>query len=291
MRAVAWFEERRPAMSLEEFRLLREVVYERCGIHLREELQFVLERRLWPRVSALGLRDFGEYHRFLKYDPAGGDELDGAIEALTTHETYFFREPEQLEAFSQELLPALRQRNAASRRLRLWSAGCSTGEEAYTLSMLIERSGLFAEWEVEIYATDISRRVLAAARVAEYGASALRATPPELRAAHFEALGDERYRVRPKVRARVSFGQLNLLDAERARLLPRCDAVFCRNVLIYLDVPARRRVVQVFHERLVEGGYLLLGHSENLLSVSTDFELVHLERDLVYRRPPWRRAP
>src|SRR5688572_14025964 len=134
-------------MAVEEFRLLRDLVYEHCGILVRDEMKFVMERRLWPRLEALGLSDFGAYHRYLRHDLHRGTELESAIEALTTNETYFFREPLQLRAFNEELLPLLQKRNGRSRRLRVWSAGCSTGEEAYTLAMLLDHSGLFVGWD------------------------------------------------------------------------------------------------------------------------------------------------
>ncbi len=279
------FDDSRPEMSPEEFRLLRDHVYAHCGILVHEEMKFVMERRLWPRLEALGLPDFGTYHRYLRYDAQRRAELEAAVEALTTHETYFFREPLQLRAFSEELLPQLHRRNAASRRLRIWSAGCSTGEEAYTLSMLLKESALFEGWDVEVYGTDISRRVLVQARRAEYGPSALRATPPEMLARYFEPVAGNKVRVRDDVRAWVSFGHLNLLDEATSHLVPRMDVIFCRNVMIYFDGPARRRLVGLFREKLVPGGYLLLGHSENLLNLGADFELVHLRSDLVYRKP------
>jgi chemotaxis protein methyltransferase CheR len=279
-------------MSEEEFRLLRDFVYEHCGILVRDDMKFVMERRLGARVEALGLEGFGAYYRYLRYDARRRTELEAAIEALATHETYFFREPRQLRAFSEEVLPWLERRNARTRRLRLWSAGCSSGEEPYTLLMLLEDSGRFAGWEVEVYGTDISRRVLAAARKAEYGPSSLRATPPDKLERHFTPVGPGRVRVKDGLRASAMFGQLNLLEEGMGALVPRMDVIFCRNVMIYFDPPARQRVLRLFHDRLVPGGLLLLGHSENLLNVSADFELVHLRGDLVYRKPepggsPW----
>jgi chemotaxis protein methyltransferase CheR len=272
-------------MSAEEFRLLRDFVYAHCGILVREEMKYVMQRRLWPRLEALGLTDFSAYYRYLRFDAQRRAELEAAIEALTTHETYFFREPHQLKAFCEEVLPRLERRNARTRRLRIWSAGCSSGEEAYTVAMLLKDSGRFEGWDVEVHGTDISRRVLAVARQGEYGPSALRATSPERIARYFAQVGPNRVRVRDDVRAWVTFGHHNLQDAETHLLVPRMDAVFCRNVLIYFDAPARQRVLRLIYDRLVPGGYLLLGHSENLINLSADFELVHLRGDLVYRKP------
>lgn len=269
---------------MEDFRLLRDLVHAHCGILVREDMKFVMERRLAPRLEALGLLDFRAYYRFLRYGAERGAELEAAVEALTTHETYFHREPQQLRAFSEELLPLLQRRNARTRRLRVWSAGCSSGEEAYTIAMLLKESNRFEGWDVEVYGTDISRRVLEAARRAEYGPSSMRAIPPEALQRFFVPVGS-RFRVREDVRAWVSFGQLNLLEPGAAQLLPQVDVVLCRNVMIYFDPAARKQVLRVFHDKLAPGGYLLLGHSENLLNLSADFELVHLRTDLVYRRP------
>ncbi len=271
-------------MTPEEFRLLRDLVYGYCGIYVRDDLKFVLERRLWGRVEALGLKDFASYYRYLRFDAGRRAELEAAVEVVATNETYFFREPLQLKAFTEELIPRLYERCRRLRRLRIWSAGCSTGEEPYTIAMLLRASGRFEGWDVQVHGTDISRRVLEVARRAEYGSSALRATSPEDLQRFFEP-APPRYRVKEEIRAQVSFGQVNLVQEETRELIPRVDVIFCRNVLIYFDPAARRRVLSLLYDRLFEGGYLLLGHSENLINVTADFELVHLENDLVYRRP------
>jgi len=281
---VARIDDHRPEMSAEEFRLLRDLVHERSGISIPEDLKFVMERRLWPRLEALGLQDFATYHRFLRLDPRGAGELDFAIEALATNETYFFREKQQLQAFSKEILPILAEQNRATRRLRVWSAGCSTGEEPYTLAILIAESGRFEGWDVQVLGTDISRKVLASARRAEYGPSSMRAMPAGYLERYFTRIGT-RYQLREDVRSLVTFGYLNLVELELGQLVARQDAVFCRNVLIYFDLPARRRVLELLHARLQEGGFLLLGHSESLINLTAAFELVHLESDLVYRKP------
>jgi len=281
---VAFRDDSRHEMTPEEFRLLRDLVYGYCGIYIRDDLKFVLERRLWGRVEALGLADFASYYRYLRFHAARRAELEAAVEVVATNETYFFREPLQLRAFTEELIPLLHQRCLRHRRLRIWSAGCSTGEEPYTLAMLLKASGRFEGWDVQVLGTDISRRVLDVARRAEYGPSALRATSAEEVQRFFEPVGN-RHRVREEIRAWVSFGQVNLVQEETRGLVPRMDAIFCRNVLIYFDPAARRKVLALLYDRLWEGGYLLLGHSENLINVTADFELVHLENDLVYRRP------
>jgi chemotaxis protein methyltransferase CheR len=274
----------RVVMSVEEFRLLRDLIHAHCGIHFREEMKYLLERRLAPRLAMHGLEDFTAYYRFLRFDPARAREMEDAVEILTTNETYFFREAYQLRAFSEEILAEIHERNAARKRLRIWSAGCSTGEEPYTIAILLLESGMFAGWDVEIFGNDISRQVLAAARRGEYKRHAFRETDERVIRRWFEPSGDK-LQVREEARRLVSFGHLNLLDAQMIGLVGQMDVVFCRNVLIYFDNEAKRRVLKVFHDRLTAGGYLLLGHSESLINLSADFELVHLKNDLVYRKP------
>lgn len=271
-------------MTPEQLRLLRDVFQQACGFVLRDDLKFIAERRLSARLEALGLRDFGSYQRYLRFDPRGKEELEVAIDLLLPRETYFFREPAQLTTFVEEVVPRLVQ-DAVGRSLHLWSAGCSSGEEPYTLSILLGDHPLLAGWDIDILGTDLSQKALASARHGEYGPSALRSTSTEQRLRSFDALDHSRFRVKPAVKERVRFGWLNLLDLEGTRLLPTMDVIFCRNVLIYFDLETRRRVVHAFADRLREGGFLLLGHSENLFSLTTKFELVQLSGDLVYRKP------
>lgn len=273
-----------PIMRLEEFRLLRDLVGARAGIALAPEARGTVERKLRGRLLVLRMATFTEYYQYLRFSPRAGAEWDEVLELLTTNETYFFREDYQLRAFGDEVLPMLARQASARRRLVVWSAGCSTGEEAYTIAILVRESGLFDGWDVRVLGSDISRRCVAAARRGVYDASSFRTTSELARRRHFREEPDG-WHVDEAVRALCHFGQLNLLDDQRTRLLGRIDAVFCRNVLIYLDAHARQRVIDMFHERLLPGGVLLLGHSESLLNVTTAFELLHLREDLAYRKP------
>lgn len=281
-------------LRADEYRLIRDLVSERLGIWFGPESRLSLERRLRERLTVRGLASYGDYYQLLKYSPLAREEWEEASELLTTHETYFFREDYQLRAFRNELLPMLAERNKQRKRLQVWSAGCSTGEEAYTIAMLVLESGLFDGWEVRVYGSDLSKKCIAAARRGVYGPTSFRVTDEEAKRAWFVptlehsrpgAAGQESLSVSPAVRALCHFGQMNLLDEERTHLVGRCDVIFCRNVLIYFDGPSRKRVIEMFHERLVHGGVLLLGHAESLLNVSTAFELLHLKEDLVYRKP------
>lgn len=271
-------------LNPEEFRLLRDLINERAGLHFGEDAMFLFERRLGDRAVALGLDSFAAYYNHLRFAAQGPAELEQALELLTTKETYFFRQEYQLRAFQKELLPRLAETNASQRRLNIWSAGCSTGEEVYTLAILILESGLFDDWDVNVIGSDLCRSNVTASRRGVYRQSSFRTTPDWMRHRYFEEKPDGTH-VSERVKRLCHFGQLNLLDPEYARTVGRVDVVFCRNVLIYFDPGSRRKVIDTLYDRLVPGGYLLLGHSESLLHLSTAFELVHLKEDLVYRKP------
>jgi chemotaxis protein methyltransferase CheR len=274
----------RPRLRPEEFRLLRDLINEYAGLQFDDDAAYAFDRRLGERVATLELGGFDDYYKYLRFDQRGRAELEEAVEHLIIGETYFFRQEYQLRGFRDEILPVLQHTNRAGHRLTVWSAGCSTGEEAYTIAMLIHESCLFPGWEVRVIGSDLSRRNVAAARRGIYRASSFRTTAPEATSSYFEPAG-EGLRVVDWIRKVCHFGQLNLVDRSRSAIVGRVDVIFCRNVLIYFDLLTRRRVIDSLYERLVPGGYLLLGHSESLLNVSTAFELVHLKEDLVYRKP------
>jgi chemotaxis protein methyltransferase CheR len=271
-------------MSPEEFRLLRDVVYEHAGLVYDESALMLFDRRLGERLEALGLPSYQAYYKYLRFDAHNQQEMEEAVERLTTKETYFFRQEYQLRAFQSELLPRLEDANARGRRLLVWSAGCSTGEEAYTLAALILESGRFEGWDVRVIGTDLSKQAVSHARRGVYQASSLRATSARDKARYFTEQEDG-FHVDQSVKKLCQFGQMNLFEVGRGNLVGRVDAIFCRNVLIYFDVRSRKRVIDNLYQRLIPGGYLMLGHSESLLNLSTAFELVHLRDDLVYRRP------
>ncbi len=274
-----------PSLKLREFRLIRDFINRFCGIHFADDSSYVVERRLRERLRELRVGDFAEYYRYLQYHPKAERELEAAAEVLTTNETYFFREAYQLRAFTDEILPAVRARALArgSKRLDIWSAGCSSGEEVFTIAMLIDASGLFDGWDVRVFGNDISRRVLSKARGATYGSASFRAMIPDYAKYFIET--DEGKQVHPRIRAMCHFGHLNLMNQRRAAIVGRVDVTFCRNVLIYFDDASRMKVLDTIYQRLNRGGYLLLGHSESLLRSSTAFEITQLTTDIVYRRP------
>ena len=271
-------------LSIERFRLIRDMINKRCGIFFSDDNRYLVESRLGERLVHYGLDSFDDYHHFLLYHSDGQSELESAVDLLTTNETYFFREDYQLRTFNNDILPELRERLGSRKRLLIWSAGCSSGEEAYTIAMMLKESNLFPDWELRIFGSDISRRVLTRARRGVYGAASFRTTPPELKKKYFTEVEDG-FKINDDVRALCHFGHLNLVDEDRLFFVGHADVIFCRNVLIYFDRRSKIKTIQLLYDRLSPGGYLLLGHTESLLNLSTSFELVHLSEDMVYRRP------
>ena len=265
------------------FRLLRDEIYKRTGMWFSDSSKYLLQKRLSPRAKELTFDSFQKYFYFLQYDPRSAAEFDAIYDLVTTNETYFFREPAQLTAFIEEVVPDLLSKKAV-KKIRIWSAGCSSGEEPYSLAMLLQESGYFEHATFEIFASDINQQVLAKARKGHYRESAFRSTTPALRDKYFSREGDGSWRIGDAIRNRVQFGRLNLYDEARVSLLGHLDVIFCRNVIIYFDDSSKRVVVTNFYNRLIDGGYLLLGHSESLISLSTQFKLRHLKNDMVYQK-------
>jgi chemotaxis protein methyltransferase CheR len=276
----------RIALNDEEFRLLAAFVYDHAGLFFDDTSRFLLESRLQNRLKEHHFDSFLKYYHYLLYHQDRVQELNTMIDIVTTNETYFYREMNQLNAFRDEILSELSERNARKKRLRIWSAGCSTGEEPYTLAILCRESGLFDDtWEVDIIGTDISQRVLQTARKAVYSQSSFRATEDEAVAKYFNRTDDGKYILDDTIRNMVHFGHLNLMDEKMMGLIRECDIIMCRNVIIYFDKNAKAKVVNSFFRKLVPGGYLLLGHSESLMNITTVFKLKHLTRVMVYQKP------
>jgi chemotaxis protein methyltransferase CheR len=285
---MTFFQDADQIMSDEEFLLLRDCVYSHCGIFFDNDSKYLLEKRLARRLTALNLPSFRDYYHYLKYNRKKDQELMDIMDILTTNETYFFRESFQLKAFTEEVIPELIQRKSATgnRSLRIWSAGCSTGEEAYTIAMLLHGTMDLRGWKIEIIGTDISQRVLQHARRAVYGKSAFRATD-ERYVKRFFIEQDDGLKVCDEIRDLVTISHLNLFDVNRMVMLGKMDLIFCRNVIIYFDLAAKKRVIESFFTTLYEGGYLLLGHSESLMNVTTQFTLRHFKNDMIYQKPEY----
>ena len=274
------------SMSDDEFHLLRDCIYAHCGIYFDQDSKYILEKRLSHRLADLNLSTFYDYYHFLKYNRSKEQELMDIMDVLTTNETYFFRESFQLRAFTDEIIPELIKSKAArgNRSLRIWSAGCSTGEEPYTIAMLLSTIPELSGWKIEIIGTDISQKVLQQARRAVYGKSSFRATEENDLKRFFHQL-DDGYKVNDSIRELVTISHLNLFDTNRLTMLGKVDLIFCRNVIIYFDQAAKKRVIESFHTALYDSGFLLLGHSESLMNVTTQFTLRHFKNDMIYQKP------
>lgn len=270
-----------PLMEAEEFLRLSAFISGSSGLLYEEKSNELLVRRLRPRVDELGMTNFIEYVERLQRDP---DELQQMLQLLVTRETYFFRQQYQLDAFVEELLPRIVEASGPHRRLTVWSAGCSTGEEAYTLAIILSESTLLADWRINIVATDLCRANIEAAERGIYRSASFRTMSEAVKKRYFRKVPGG-FQISDALRKMVHFSPANLVSPAEVRAVGRVDVVFCRNVLIYFEEQARRLATKLFYERLLPGGYLLLGHSESLLNAQTSFEPVHLERDLVYRRP------
>ncbi len=278
------------------FHLFRDLMYAQSGVVLDEHAKYFVENRLLHSVRRLQLDSFRDYYFYLKYDRKKNEELANVIDLLTIHETYFFREEQQLKSFSEEILPEIASQKKNAKSLRIWSAGCSTGEEPYTISMMIQEKPEFKDWAIEIFATDISQRVLQSARRGIYQPLAFRSTDPKYLSKYFKK-EESAFRISDDVRKNVVFLHLNLMDGGKLAFLNPMDIIFCRNVIIYFDGTAKRRVIETFHSKLKDNGYLLLGHSESLINISTSFALRHLKHDMVYQKlqhhstPPSKGSP
>ena len=272
-------------MSPEEFVMIRDFIHERSGIYFAENKMYLVENRLQKRMEQLDIKSVRDYFYHVKYD-ASQKEFNVLMDLVTTNETSFFRNEPQLLSFSAEVLPLLikGKEERRSKRIRIWSAGCSTGEEPYTLAMIImDALKSLDGWSIEIIASDISEEVLQKARRGEYSGLTMRNVRPDVLARHFEKVGDI-YRVKPELRAMVKFSQLNLNDQRKASVVNNLDAVFCRNVMIYFSDEVKRTLVRNFFNSLQAGGYFYIGHSETLHGISKAFKLVYLKNALVYQK-------
>jgi chemotaxis protein methyltransferase CheR len=275
-----------PVMTDREFRWFADLVRSHCGISFGPETRFLLERRVARRLRELGVTHLSAYQYELRKESRRDGELAALIDELTTNETYFFRERSQLRALVAEILPEalVARRERGGGPVSVWSAGCSSGEEPYSIVILAREAGFDPERDLRVYATDISRRMMKRARAAAYREASFRETEPALRAKYFEEKNGT-WTVSDAVKKSVDFIHLNLLDRSRVALLGAMDVILCRNVMIYFDAETKREVIETFEHKLRPGGHLLLGHSESLINITSGLELRHLKSDLVYRKP------
>jgi chemotaxis protein methyltransferase CheR len=273
-------------MTEEEFRLLREFIHEQFGLFFDDNQRGSLRSRLAGPLASLGLASFEDYYHYLRFGPRHAEERARLATCLTNNETYFYRELPQLQVLADTVLRNIRDRKGESdRRLRLLSAGCSSGEEAYTLAMIVYDSGLFFwNWDVEITGMDVDPSALDKARRAVYHPNSFRSIHPSIVEKHFvkEPGGA---RVKDSIRKLVRFQSGNIVDPASYAGLAPLDAIFCRNVLIYFSDAMILKVVTLFHEALAPGGYLFLGHAESLSRITDALTPVRVQGAMGYQKP------
>ena len=269
------------------FQSFSSFIYDQVGIQMPASKKTMLEARLQKRLKQLGLASFEEYGEFVFSREGRETELVHMIDVVTTNKTDFFREPGHFSFLTDKALPAIAKQRELNRShpLRLWSAGCSSGEEPYTLSMVLsEYQSEHHNFDYNLLASDISTRILETARSGIY---------PEDRIADIAANLKKKYllrskdrsrglvRICPELRAKITFRRLNFMDADFG-INEKMDVIFCRNVVIYFDKPTQQTLMQKFHRQLRPGGFLFLGHSETLNGLDVDFKMVG---STVYQRP------
>ena len=262
------------------FRLYQDLLRRRTGFVLADSQRTRLESRLGAEARSAG--SFYQLYGRLRNEPAGSTLFGRILDAAVNGETYFFRDPSSLRAFAEEIAPERLLAAGQEGALDVWSAGCATGEEAYSLSIVLHERGLLPGRRVRILGTDLSPSHVRRARAAIYGPQALRATSAERRREHFESAEGGLFRLKPNLVAPVLFEARSLLDEPAGG--PSFDVILCRNVLIYLDEESRTRVVEILAARLKPGGYILLGASDALAAASSSLTLVRLSNDVAYRR-------
>ncbi|HVN18883.1 MAG TPA: protein-glutamate O-methyltransferase CheR [Dongiaceae bacterium] len=265
---------------------IRDLIYEISGIYQPHEKLYLLASRCSRRMSAVNARTPGEYLTHLTARANRETELRLLLNEITIGETYMFRSPAQLQALRTVVLPQLiKAKNALGfKRLRLWSAGCSTGEEPYTLAMFLleESTTLLSGWTFDILATDLNDNSLALAKAGIYGEYALRNTDQILRKKYFLPYDEKRLQASDRLKSVIRFERVNLNDDSKMIFLKGLDLIFCCNVLIYFDLMSKRKVTGHFYSNLLPGGYLFLGHAESLYQVDDRFQLVHFPGTIGY---------
>ncbi len=272
-----------PGHGLSEHELseIRMLIEERTGICFDESRERFFSTRVREHLRAKGLARGTDLLRSMRKSNV---EYEALLESLLTQETSFFRYPGVYEAFEKRVLPELHVKKfwKNPRTLRIWSAGCSTGEEPYSIAITIADSLSFADsWNVEILATDIGRHALKHAERGLYSGRSIASVTENQLANHFSPTGNGQ-QVKPRLRKMVSFAQMNLASPV---YLGRMDAIFCMNVLIYFSEERRRALVQRFYETLEPGGYLFLGHSESISKMPVKFQAIVLNDCILYRKP------
>lgn len=266
------------------FRQLRDFIYDKTGIYVPDNKKYFLENRLSKIIKDKNFRSYEDYLYYLRYS-SNKQDIARLFDAITTNETFFFREPQQFEVFTNNLIPQIINENAQMGRkdIKIWSAACSTGEEPYTIAMILSEKSELIAIRKEIYASDISESVLMSARRAMYGGYSIRNVPPVYLAKYFKDSGGI-YVLSESVKSMVKFININLIDEREVKQLKGIDVVFCRNVLIYFDDKAKKKAVSLIYDVLRPKGYLFVGTSESLHNVTRAFRPMVINKVVVYQK-------
>lgn len=270
-------------ISDREFEQMRRLIYERFGINLTEQKRSLLVGRLQKLIRDAGFGSFGDYYDALVNEP-GEAGLSELIDRISTNHTYFNREKDHFDYLLTTALPAVSAALEKTNRrdLRIWCAGCSSGEEAYMLLILLQEffGSNYSRWQAGLLATDISLRALASAKAGIYSTDRLAALPSDWRGKYFRQIGPDQWQANDKLRQEATIRRLNLMNPKFPFKQP-FQIIFCRNVMIYFDQPTRENLVRKFHQALEPGGYLFIGHSETLGREQT---LFHYLQPAAYRK-------
>ncbi len=268
-------------MDPKTFEELRKFIYEKSGIFFEKNKEYLLTNRLKKRIEALNLSSFEEYLNYLK-SPRGTRELPNLFDAITINETYFFRHINQINAFKDAIVPELLKKRTT---LKIWSAACSTGEEPYTIVIaLMEKYG--ENIPARILASDISNEVLERAKEGIYNDYSVKELTPQLKKKYFDTIAPGKYKIKDFVKRKCVFRNINIMDERQLNSVGKMDVIFCRNVLIYFDNAARQKVVEKFYrDILTPGGYLILGATESISRLKTNFKLCHFKMAIAYQKP------
>jgi chemotaxis protein methyltransferase CheR len=272
-------------ITASEFEALSEFIYRKTGIRFEYKKLYFLSKRIGKRMEELGIDTVSDYIRNLRFSDPKNAEFQKLTDMLTINETYFFRDFNQLQAFGEHCLLSLASQKAlrGEQSIRIWSAGCSTGEEPYTLAIiLLEMLEEPKKWNISIFANDIDLTALDRAKQAVYGERSLRDMPPEYLSRYFHQRPDGTYSISERVRRMVQFEHLNLGDKNEIRKKRGFDFIFCRNVIIYFDDISRKRLIDQFYVALNPGGYIFLGSSESVGRISTAFKIKRAGGYIVY---------
>ena len=274
-------------LSSDDFSLFQKLLIETSGLRFDEGRTQSLHHALWQRLQHRGHDSYREYYNLLKFHPEGRLEIRELFDLVTIGETYFFRNKAQFDVLMRVVLPEIIQRKVESgdKCIRAWSAGCSRGDEAYSIAMAImEVFPSFEDWGISILGTDINRKSLACSEEAVYGEKDIGHLPKEYLEKYFKTLGST-YRLRDEVKALVEFEYHNLArDPCLNEKMQNIDILFCRNVIIYFDPETTQRVIDNFYNCLAQDGYLFLGHTETLWQITNRFERVEFPQTFIYRK-------